>query len=95
MSVIEQELPMRGLVPIMPLVRAGLEIVEAEIAEDSPSAGKPIRELRLPDGATVGCIVRERNLVRARPDEKVQPGDRIIAFTPTSAESEVRKALVG
>src|ERR671937_77933 len=87
MGVIEQELPMRGLVPIMPLVTAGLEIVEAEIAADSPSAGKPIRELRLPDGATVGCIVRKRALVRARADERLQPGDRIIAFTPTTAET--------
>ena len=95
MSVIEQELPMRGLVPIMPLVTAGLEIVEAEIADDSPAAGKPIRDLRLPDGATVGCIVRKRALVRARADERLQPGDRIIAFTPTAAETEVRKALVG
>jgi trk system potassium uptake protein TrkA len=95
MSVIEQELPMRGFVPIMPLVTAGLEIVEAEIAEDSPSAGKPLRELRLPDGATVGGIVRKRALVPARPEERVQPGDRLIAFTPTAAEPEVRKALVG
>ena len=95
MSVIEQELPMRGLVPIMPLVTAGLEIVEAEIAEDSPASGKPIRELRLPDSATVGCIVRKRSLVRARPEERLQPGDRVIAFTPTAAEAEVRKVLVG
>jgi trk system potassium uptake protein TrkA len=95
MSVIEQELPMRGLLPIMPLVTAGLEIVEAEIAEDSPSAGKPIRDLRLPEGATVGIIVREKRLVRANADERVRPGDRLIAFTPTAIESEVRKVLVG
>src|SRR2546425_2888713 len=95
MNIIEQELPMRGLVPIMPLVTAGLEIVEAEVAPDSPSAGKSIRDLRLPAGATIGVIVREKRLVRARAEEKVQPGDRLIAFTPTNIEQEVRKALVG
>jgi trk system potassium uptake protein TrkA len=95
MGVIEQELPMRGLVPIMPLVTAGLEIVEAEIAEDSPAAGKAVRDLRLPDPATIGCIVRKRALVRARADERLQQGDRVIAFTPTALEPEVRKALVG
>lgn len=95
MSVIEQELPMRGLLPIMPLVTAGLEIVEAEVASDSPSAGKNVKDLRLPDGATVGIIVRDKQLVRARPEEKIRPGDRIIAFTPTAIEGEVRKALVG
>ncbi len=95
MSIIEQELPMRGLVPMMPLVTAGLEIVEAEVAADSPCAGKAVKDLRLPEGATVGIIVREKQLVRARPEELIQPGDRLIAFTPTSAEPEVRKALVG
>ncbi len=95
MSIIEQELPMRGMLPIMPLVTAGLEIVEAEIAPDSPSAGKTIRDVHLPEGATVGVIVRAKQLVRARPDERIQAGDRIIAFTPTTAEAEVRKALVG
>ncbi len=95
MSIIEQELPMRGLVPMMPLVTAGLEIVEAEIASDSPSAGQQIQDVRLPEGATVGIIVREKRLVRPAPDEKIQVGDRLIAFTPTAAEPEVRKVLVG
>lgn len=95
MSVIEQELPMHGLVPIMPLVTAGLEIVEAEVEATSPSAGKTIRDVRLPEGATVGVIVREKKLVLARPDEKVQVGDRLIVFTKTEIETEVRKALVG
>jgi len=95
MGVIEQELPMRGLLAMMPLVHAGLEIVEAEIAADSPAAGKSIRDLKFPGGATIGVIVRKKELVRARPDERIQTGDRVIAFTPTDAEPEVRKTLVG
>lgn len=95
MSIIEQELPMRGLVALMPLVTAGLELVEAEIAEDSPSSGRPLGDVTLPDGAIVGVIVREKKLVRADPKQRLQPGDRIIAFTPTALEGEVRKALVG
>jgi trk system potassium uptake protein TrkA len=95
MGVIEQELPMRGLLAMMPLVHAGLEMVEAEVASDSPSAGKLVRELKLPEGATIGVIVRKKELVRARADERILPGDRLIAFTRTSAEPEVRKVLVG
>lgn len=95
MSVIEQELPMRGMVPLMPLVTPGLELVEAEIEADSPSAGKPIKQLGLPEGAIVGAIVREKRFVRADPDTRVEAGDRVVAFTPIAAEGEVRRALVG
>ncbi len=95
MGVIEQELPMRGLVPIMPLVTPGLELVEAEVEPNSPSAGKALRELGFPQGATVGAIVRRKQLVRANPEQRIEPGDRLIVITPTELEAEVRKVLVG
>ncbi len=95
MSVIEQELPMHGLVPIMPLVTQGLELAEVEVDPGSPCAGRALREVGFPRGATVGAIVRQKQLVRAYPDERLQPGDRLIVITPTELESEVRKALVG
>lgn len=95
MSIIEQELPMHGLLPLMPLVTAGLELVEAEIEADSAAAGKAVRQLPLPEGAVVGVIVRNKRFVRADPDTRIQAGDRLVAFTPTVAEGEVRKALVG
>ena len=95
MSIIEQELPMHGMVPIMPLVTPGLELVEAEIDADSAGAGKALREIGFPKGATVGAIVRAKQLVRAYPDQRLEPGDRLIVITPTELEAEVRKALVG
>ena len=95
MSIIEQELPMHGMVPIMPLVTPGLELVEAEIDADSTGAGKALRDIGFPKGATVGAIVRAKQLVRASPDQRLEPGDRLIVITPTELEAEVRKALVG
>lgn len=95
MGIIEQELPMRGLVPIMPLVTPGLELVEAEVEADSPCAGKALRDIGFPREATVGAIVRNKQLVRASPDERLQPGDRLVVITPTELEAEVRRVLVG
>lgn len=95
MGIIEQELPMRGLVPIMPLVTPGLELVEAEVEADSPCAGKSLREISFPKEATVGAIVRNKQVVRAHPDQRLQPGDRLVVLTPTELEAEVRRVLVG
>jgi trk system potassium uptake protein TrkA len=95
MGVIEQELPTGGFMPLMPLTRSDLEIVEAEIAAGSPAADKAIEDVKLPAGAHIGAIVRKGTIHHAHRDTKLEVGDRIIVFAPTAAEQEVRKALFG
>jgi trk system potassium uptake protein TrkA len=95
MGVIEQELPSGGFMPLMPLAGSANEMIEAEIAAGTPPAGKTIKSLRLPPGALVGVIVRKGNLMHADDDTKLEVGDRIIVFSATASESEVRRALFG
>src|SRR5207302_7480164 len=59
MGVIEQELPTGGFMPLMPLTGSHLELIEAEIAAGTPSAGKTVGSLGLPGGAAIGGIVRK------------------------------------
>lgn len=95
MSIIEQELPMGGFLPLMPLTGSHLEIIEAEISPTSPAAGKAVRSLGLPTGSLIGAIVRRGQLVVSAGDATLEPGDRVIVFAPTAAESEVRSRLYG
>lgn len=95
MNVIEQELPSGGFMPLMPLTGSHLELIEAEIAAGTPSAGKSIGTLGLPEGAAIGGIVRKGVVVHADDDTKLQVGDRIVVLSPTAAENGVRKALFG
>lgn len=95
MNVIEQELPTGGFLPLMPLTGSHLELIEAEIAAGTPSAGKTVGTLRLPGEALIGGIVRKGKIVHADDDTSLQVGDRVIVFSPTAAESEVRRALFG
>jgi len=95
MGVIEQELPTGGFMPLMPLTRSDLEIVEAEIALGSPAADREVEAVGLPAGAHIGAIVRKGQILHAHRDTKLEVGDRIIVFAPTVAEQEVRKALFG
>jgi trk system potassium uptake protein TrkA len=95
MGVIEQELPTGGFMPLMPLTRSDLEIVEAEIAAGSPAADKNVEAVGLPAGAHIGAVVRKGEILHAHRDTKLQVGDRIIVFAPTAAEQEVKKALFG
>ena len=95
MGVIEQELPAGGFMPLMPLAGSANELIEAEIAPGTPSAGKSIGHLRLPSGALVGVVLRNGKLLHADDSTKLEAGDRVIVFSPTASESEVRKALFG
>ena len=95
MGVIEQELPSGGFMPLMPLAGSANEIIEAEIAAGTPPAAKTVGSLKLPTGALVGGNVRQRKLLHADEDTKLEVGDRVIVFSPTAYESEVRKALFG
>lgn len=95
MGVIEQELPTGGFMPLMPLTRSDLEIVEAEIAAGSPAADRAVEAVGLPVGAHIGAIVRKGQILHAHRDTKLEAGDRIIVFAPTAAEQEVKKALFG
>ena len=95
MNVIEQELPSGGFLPLMPLTGSHLELIEAEIAAGTPSAGRSIGKLGLPEGAAIGGIVRKGVVVHADDDTKLEVGDRIVVLSPTTAENGVRKALFG
>src|SRR3989442_14462737 len=54
MSVIEQELPTGGFLPLMPLTGSQLELIEAEIAPGTPPAGSTGARPKLPTGAGGG-----------------------------------------
>ncbi len=95
MSVIAQELPSSGFVPLMPLTGSHLELIEAEIASGAPSAGKTVHALALPHGTAVGGVVRKGSVMHADDDTKLEVGDRIIVLAPTKDEADVRKALLG
>ena len=95
MNVIEQELPSGGFIPLMPLTGSHLELIEAEIAAGTPSVGKAIGALGLPEGAAIGGLVRKGLVVHTNDDTKLQIGDRIVVLSPTKDEAGVRKALFG
>src|SRR6266508_3593266 len=95
MSVIEQELPTGGFMPLMPLTGSELELIEAEIAAGAPPAGKTIRALGLPSGAAVGGVVRKGTVLHADDDTQLEVGDRVVVLAPTKDEAGVRKALFG
>lgn len=80
--------------PLAGLSAYGTQVIDAEVAEDSPAAGKTIAELHLPEESVVVSIIRQGAAIIPRGNVVVNVGDRIIAVTTPQARAEARKQLL-
>jgi trk system potassium uptake protein TrkA len=79
LRLIEHEVPHHGLVHLLDLRQEQLEIIELEVREDAPAAGKRIQELRLPDGCLVVSVLRNGSGFVPNADTVIEEGDEVLA----------------
>jgi trk system potassium uptake protein TrkA len=94
MALIEHELPTHDLVNLLSLRREQLEITEIQLNDDSPSAGRLVRDVHLPAGARLISVMRNGEAEIAVGETRLEPGDQVLAILKPGLESEVRKALL-
>jgi len=89
LRLIEHEVPHHGLVHLLDLRQEQLEIIELEVAEGAPAAGKQIGELNLPEGCLVVSVLRDGTGFVPKADTLVQPGDEVLAVLSPGDEPDV------
>jgi trk system potassium uptake protein TrkA len=94
-AMVEEEVTVGDLVRLLPLERGGISIVEMTVPADSPNAGRPIYELRLPPDSTIVAIIRESHVVIPQPESVIAPGDEVLALTVPDSENALRTAVCG
>jgi trk system potassium uptake protein TrkA len=94
LAMIEHEVPEHELVHLLELKRENLEIVEVQIDKDSPSAGKRIDKLTLPEGSRLISVMREGRAWIADDATELQAGDQVLAVLEAGKESELRSVLL-
>ncbi|CAA7617899.1 Trk system potassium transporter TrkA [Magnetospirillum sp. UT-4] len=67
------------------------ELIEADALETSSLVGKPLREVKLPNGVLVGAVVRDGTVISPRGATIVQAGDRVVLFAASDAVKKVEK----
>ena len=95
LSIIEQEIPQRGLVHLMTLKHAQLAIVEATVEAGAAASGKSLSEIEFPANVVVSAVLRGGNLLLPKGDTVLQPKDEVVALTSRESEGELRRMLVG
>ena len=95
LGLVEHEVPEPGLIRLLELRREGLEVVEVQVESDSPSAGKTISELRLPEGSRLISVMRNGQASIPVGSTVLTEGDQLLAILQPGKEDELRRALIG
>jgi trk system potassium uptake protein TrkA len=94
LGLVEHEVPEHELIHLLELRKENLEIVEVQIDKNSPSAGKKVEKLALPEGARLISIMREGRAEIAVGATELQPGDQVLAILEPGKEDELRRVLL-
>jgi trk system potassium uptake protein TrkA len=88
-SLVEEATGATDTVALLRLSKAGVEVIETAITEDSRAAGRLLGEITLPAGTVVATVVREGRPTVPSPDERLLPGDEVLLVSHEATEQEI------
>lgn len=82
----------RGRIKGLHSIRGGQgEVIEAEALATSPLVGKPLSEVDLPAGVTIGAVVRGGSVLPVSGRTEIAEHDRVVLFTERQQVRKVEK----
>jgi trk system potassium uptake protein TrkA len=73
------------------LLESGAEMIELQVPEKCRVAGRPLSEVRFPEGAIVGALLRDGDVVIPSGKDVLKSGDDAVVFTVEEAVDEVER----
>ncbi len=89
MRLIEREVPRYGLVHLLDLAEAKIEIIDLLISEDANVVGKRISDLDMPKGSLLISVVRDGSGFVPTVDTVLRGGDEVLAVLDPAIEGEL------
>jgi subfamily B ATP-binding cassette protein MsbA len=83
----------RAMAPALDDPLGGLRFVEIRLEPDSPAAGRPVRELQLPQECILVSVRRGEHAIIPRGDTVLESGDRIVALARPDSTLALRQGL--
>jgi trk system potassium uptake protein len=81
----------KGEVISVALLESGAEMIELRVPEGCRVAGRPLSEVGFPQGAIVGALLRDGDVVIPTGKEVLRPGDDAVVFTVEDTVDEVER----
>ncbi len=94
-KIIQEEATLGDIITLLKLKKGKISLIELNIAENSKSVGKAIKELVLPpETALITAILRDDKIIVPKGETKLQPEDKILALSTVENEESLKKALL-
>ncbi len=81
----------RGDVVAVTLLESGAEMIELRVPNGCRVAGRPLSQVRFPEGALVGAILRDSEVIIPSGREVMRPGDDAVVFSLRAAVDKVER----
>ncbi|MCX4862517.1 TrkA family potassium uptake protein [Streptomyces sp. NBC_00257] len=92
-SLIEEATDATDTVALLRLSKAGVEVIETAITENSRAAGHTLGEITLPAGTVVATVVRDGRPTVPGPEVRLLPGDELLLVSHEATEQEIHAAF--
>lgn len=94
-SLIEQRASLEQITNLVPVGEGRVNITEIVLNEDSPVAGKTLKEIKLPENALVAVVIRDNQPIVPRGTSLLLPKDRLVLITLPENHGPVLRAITG
>jgi trk system potassium uptake protein TrkA len=86
-SLIEEEMSLGDMMPLLKLRRGNYTLVEEKIPEGARAVGVAIKDLKMPEEAVIAAIISQGQIVIPRGITQFEVGDEVLAVvSPQAAE---------
>ncbi len=91
LRLIEHEVPSYGLVHLLDLPAEQLEIIEVEVADQAPAAGKAVEDVLLPDGSLIISVLRGGKGFVPKAETIIEVGDEVLLVLDPGLEEAITR----
>jgi trk system potassium uptake protein TrkA len=95
LRLIEHEVPSYGLVHLLDLRDEQLEIIEVEVGQGAPAAGRKVAEVELPDGSLIISVLRNGKGFVPKADTVIDAGDEVLLVLDPGLEERITAQFSG
>ena len=92
-ALVEEAVTVGDVVRLMSFRKGAANLVEITLAEDTPWAGKPLREVPLPRETVLTALLRGDRVITPTPDEPLEIGDELLFVTHADVEEQLKTVL--
>ncbi len=82
------------ILSVTTLVEERVEVIETVAMETSDIVGRPIKEIKFPEGAIIGAVCKGERAMIPDGETVIDPGDKVVIFALRKAIPRVEKALM-